>query len=106
MNREGDNRSTFFHVRIAKVNKYEQINKHWGRVYRQLIQWFKSSPFVLLLQMKDSLLIKRAVKDLHKNNQIGWQKGSSSTHLLQVPPQIQKCTAIAGEVFFTLSVSG
>lgn len=49
--------------------------------------------------MKDSLPIKRTVKDLHKNNQFGWQERSSPTRLLQVPHQIQKSTAIAGEVF-------
>lgn len=30
INREEDNRSTFCHIRIAKVNKYQQISKCWG----------------------------------------------------------------------------
>lgn len=28
MNREGDNRSSFCQIRIAEINKYQQINKH------------------------------------------------------------------------------
>lgn len=39
--------------------------------------------------------MEKAVKDLH----FVWQEKSSQAHLVQVPPQIQKYAAIAGEAF-------